>query len=431
MKILWLVNTVLPGAARAFGLPVSMGGSWMGALLDALLESRASHGHEFVVLTPSPKVKETRRAEEEGISWIVTPSVPDYKLAFAEILKGEQAGLIHIHGTEYHHSYDMAAVCDPAKTVVSIQGLVGFYARHYLSGLPTKYHRRNPLKMAMEKIYAADVIADGKRDFETRGVREAELLRRVRHVIGRTRWDKGCCLSVNPNLTYHHCEELLRPSFYEAKWRYDSCKKHSILLSQANYPVKGAHRVLEQMPKILERYPDARLNIAGLPPYRFENHPGLQPVVDFFFEYQGYLAKLCRDLNLQDKVTWLGPLGETEMRQAYLDANVFICPSSIENSPNSVAEAMVLGAPVISSNVGGLADMLTDRREGWLYPVEESYLLPGYVERVFENPQGAEEMGVQARDRAVQRHEKAALLGQLLSVYRQVAGSTEFAESAE
>ena len=57
--------------------------------------------------------------------------------------------------------------------------------------------------------------------------------------------------------------------------------------------------------------------------------------------------------------------------------------STIENSPNSVGEAMLLGCPVVSSCVGGVPDMLEHGREGFLYQASVPYMLAWYVKRVF------------------------------------------------
>ena len=54
-------------------------------------------------------------------------------------------------------------------------------------------------------------------------------------------------------------------------------------------------------------------------------------------------------------------------------------------SPNSVGEAMILGTPVVSSDVGGVKNMLTHNEEGFLYQHDAPYMLAFYVMELFEN----------------------------------------------
>lgn len=79
----------------------------------------------------------------------------------------------------------------------------------------------------------------------------------------------------------------------------------------------------------------------------------------------------------------MGMLSEQEMCKAYLECNVFICPSSIENSPNSLGEAQLLGIPHIASYVGGIPEIVNYNPE-ILYRFEESEMLASKVIDIFK-----------------------------------------------
>ena len=80
-----------------------------------------------------------------------------------------------------------------------------------------------------------------------------------------------------------------------------------------------------------------------------------------------------------------GSLREDQMIAEYLNAHLFICPSSIENSPNSLGEAQLLGVPVIASYVGGVPDMVTHGETGLLYRFEEVEMLAEGIRNLFMN----------------------------------------------
>ena len=94
---------------------------------------------------------------------------------------------------------------------------------------------------------------------------------------------------------------------------------------------------------------------------------------------------MCPKALEEGKVFFTGPLDEEKICQRYLRSHVFVCPSSIENSPNSLGEAMILGVPCIASYVGGIPDMLKDREEGLLYQHNAPYMLAHHICEIFED----------------------------------------------
>ncbi len=116
----------------------------------------------------------------------------------------------------------------------------------------------------------------------------------------------------------------------------------------------------------------------------------------------------------------MGNLTEEEMCRQYLKAHVFVCPSAIENSPNSVGEAMLLGMPVVASYVGGTGDLLSDKIDGFLYPFDEPYMLAGYVDRIFSDDSEAAALGQTARLHAQKTHHVRDNYKMLMNIYRDI-----------
>jgi glycosyltransferase involved in cell wall biosynthesis len=311
----------------------------------------------------------------------------------------------------------MRAVPD-ARYVVSVQGIVSVCARYFLAGMTTGEVLRS---ITPRDIVRMDTLFHGRRAFHRRGVIERECLTRTKHVIGRTSWDCAHVKAINPDASYHFCNETLRGTFYDSpKWSIAEARPHTVFVSQAAYPIKGLHQVLSAIALLRSEYPDVQLRIAGHDILRGRSLAG-------WLRRNGYgshVAGMISRLALAPNVRFLGPLDESEMIAEYLRARVFVCPSSIENSPNSVGEAQILGVPTIAAYVGGIPDMIRDDTSGLLYRFEEVEMLAGHIRRIFSDDRLCDRLSAGAIRAAEQRHDVGINRAQTLRIYASVLGST-------
>lgn len=416
MKILWITNILFPEAQKAIIGKGELRGSggWMTASADFLANSE---GISLVVATVSTWVDSLTVIQGEYIKYYVLPCGkgnkyynPEYEPLFDYIQQTEKPDVVHIHGTEFTQGLAYVNACGNRNVVVSIQGLKSVIAYYYCAGITLKERLRN---ITLRDILKGGIVQEAK-EFATQGQNEIALIRKVNHVIGRTAWDKAHTWVYNHDVIYHHCEETLRPEFYSArKWTYSQCQKHSIFLSQAWYPLKGAHQVLKAAAILVQLYPDLQIRIAGEDVTRFANLRGLL----HYTTYARYLARLIRQYDLHTKVKFLGALTTQQMVNEYLNCNVFVCPSSIENSPNSLGEAQILGTPSIASYVGGIPDMMRGNEDN-LYRFEDVEMLAGKVCRVFSDEEKQTDMSAVA----ARRHDPLNNNSQLLSIYHKIVG---------
>lgn len=410
MRILWITNILFPAPSEALRMPVSVYGGWMVSLLRAL--RRSFLDLEFAIATTYPG-KEFKNLKIDEVTYYLLPSSKPMSCynkdlePLWQVVKDEfKPDVIHIHGTEYAHGLAYIRACGVDRVCVSIQGLVSVYSRYYYAGISMSEILKN---ITLRDILKFDTIFHKKRKFEKSGEFEKEYIKSVSHIIGRTSWDRSHIWALNPQAIYHFCNETLRPSFYKYNWEYDKCEKHSIFISQAGYPIKGLHKVLEAMPLILRHYPNTRIKIAG------------QSVIDQPFYrltgYGKYIKSIIKRLNLQEKVEFLGVLSETEMCAEYLKANLFICPSSIENSPNSLGEAQLIGVPYIASYVGGTPDLMS-RSQYALYRFEEVEMLALKVCEIFNNAKS-----VLQNDMPFERHSISNNAATMYDIYLDVINS--------
>lgn len=431
-RVLWICNIMLPVIAKELGLSYSNREGWLTGIFNQLAgekDKKIELGICFPVTEWAGELK------KERVSPLVVRGVPCYGFvedlahperydvsmeeSFAEIMADFKPDMIHIFGTEFPHALAAEkAFGRPEKTLVGIQGLCGEIARVYQAGLPDDVYRKRTFRDIIRK----DSLMQQQEKFVKRGELEKEIIKLAGHITGRTRFDKEGTERINPGAVYHVMNETMRDSFYEGAWSLGACEKHSIFFGQGDYPLKGFHFMLEAMPDILQKYPDAKLYVAG---NSIMNYSTLKDKLKIS-AYGKYLLSLVKKYGLEDKVIITGRLTEKEMKERFLKANVFVCASVLENSPNTVGEAMLLGVPVVASYAGGIPDMITDGADGLLFENKNAEMLAGKVLEIFAaNENGAakkrlEALSSVAKERAHHVHDGASNYNRLLEIYEEM-----------
>lgn len=382
MRILWITNIPV---LLEYKIGITRGG-WLQGALQGLLKEKDM---QIAIAYP-----EGRPVQEE-ILYFTFPQVKKYdisytEVAISEIINNYNPDIIHIWGTEYPHALAAVNAAEKAakleKVIISIQGLVSEYAKVYYAGVPMRYR----FGLSLKELYKRQSLQQGKWDFKKRGRMEMQALQRAHNIIGRTEWDQACTQQISPNRKYHFCNEILRQPFYEKpKWNIKEIEQHSIFISQADYPIKGLHQLFKAAYILRDKYADLKIYVAG--PDKFCKKTtrggwyGKLPPSMRRDSYENYLYKLAKKYRLLDRIIFEGELDAYEMRARYLKSHVFVNPSIIENSPNSVSEAKILGVPCICSYVGGVPDKIEEGKTGFLYPWDKPIVLAYYIQYIFEN----------------------------------------------
>lgn len=414
MRVLWITNIIFPAIAEKLNMPKVVVGGWMYSCAKRLVAANTSL--KLAVATVYPG-KDFITHQLDGIDYFLLPlngaDPTKYNKRLEQywtLIKNDYTPhLVHIHGTEYPHGEAFLRSCPEVPAIASIQGLVSCYARYYFAGLTTC----DILKSLTLRDIIRGTIWANQKELERQGYYEIRTINNLKHIIGRTSWDKAHALAINPDIKYHLCNETLRDGFYGKTWSYDECDKHSIFISQAGYPIKGLHPLLKAMPLILKQYPDTKIYVAG------EDITMRQDGIKgrlLRTGYGSYISKLIKQYNLDDYVIFLGILNEEQMCQRYLRSNIFVCPSAIENSPNSLGEAQLLGVPCIASYVGGSMDMMAGNEEN-LYRFEEIEMLAMKICRIFSE---SRKPNIEIQRKAQLRHDGAANSVQLINIYKEL-----------
>ena len=429
-RVLWICNIMMPVIAKQLSLPYSNREGWLTGNFNRLLaeeEKQIELGICFPVSGGNPPIEQVNPLLVEGVPCygfsedLVHPENYDEALEkrFAEIFAHFQPDIIHIFGTEFPHALAAAKVFGrPERTLVGIQGLCHEIAKVYQAGVPDEVFKQ----VTFRDLVRRDSLKQQQEKFVIRGEREKEIISLAGHITGRTAFDREATARINPKAKYYPMNETLRSSFYEGKWREDTCEEHSIFLAQGDYPLKGFHVLLKALPILRKQYPDVKVYVAGNSVIHDANIKDKIKIS----AYGKYLLKLIRENHLEQQVVVLGKLKEEEMKETYLKSSAFVCPSTLDNSPNTVGEAMLLGMPVVASFVGGIPDMVTDGKDGLLVPKENPQALAEAIIKLWSEEKGAdgltpaERLGENAAKRARITHDNARNYQRLMEIYEDI-----------
>jgi glycosyltransferase involved in cell wall biosynthesis len=467
---------MLPMIAKNLHIEASNKEGWLSGLASVVLERQGENGIELAVAFPAPAnlPEETGELVCDGVrvckgtasdmggslSWYAFAEDVGNPHLYEERLEGRlrcitedfRPDVVHCFGTEYPHTLAMCRVFpEKSRLLVGIQGLCKVYANTYFASLPESVTRSVTLRDWLKK----DSLKQQKHKFELRGAMEQEAIMLAGNVTGRTAWDRHYTAEWNPRARYFEMNETLRPDFYTEQWSQKACERHSIFLSQGDYPIKGLHYMLLALPAIREAFPDVKVYVAG---NSIIGDGGLMRRLKIS-AYGRYLRRLIAKYNLEGHICFLGRLDAERMKQQYLRSNLFVCCSTIENSPNSLGEAMLLGVPCVSADVGGISSIFTNEQDGLLYDgfksPENSYdnmqtntqnnscnltcenqqletitqNLADAVIEIFSNPQQMEKFSRHAREHAKRTHDKESNYRKLMEIYAEIAARKQEPES--
>jgi glycosyltransferase involved in cell wall biosynthesis len=416
MRILWFTNT--PSLAAEFLHSNSQEGGWISSLekqilkvegieLGVVFHYNLDERKDFKFGKTSyfalPKFEEKNKIKKIYKRWL-HPIEPDYYLDwYLEIIGEFKADLIHVFGTEQSFGLIMNHTTIPV--IIQIQGNLTVYSKKWFSGLSSfdvfRHSNINPL------IRAYGLWHDYFQFYKS-SLREQKIFENGKYFIGRTDWDRRIVRSLSDNGTYFHCDELLRDVFHQHVW----CKptNNIIIFSSTISPSisKGLETILETA-SILQnkRNINFEWQVFGL-----TGNEELIHIIE-----KKYKLKFS-----EQNIRFKGTLNAETLAITLLKSNIYIHPSHIENSPNSVCEAMLLGMPIVATYAGGTPTIVKDKEEGLLVQDGDPYALTGAILELSENEDYAYNLGSNARKKAVERHNPEKVMVNLLNIYYSVSG---------
>ena len=405
MRLLWFTNT--PSLYKSYG--EYNGGGWISSLEKLVrkntdIELAIAFSHTDNVFKTSqdktiyyPIHKPTTLISK--ITNFIQYSKQERKEVenYLRVIDDFKPDIIHIFGTE--RSFGLIAGEVNIPVIIHIQGLLEPCVNAWF---PPGYSKKdfyfsngfNPIRIYMD-CWAYNIN-------KYMAKREVRMLKSCKYFMGRTDWDKRITKLYAPNSKYFYCSEMLRDVFYTTPKR-SSNKQTKIIVTTISAPLyKGADMLLKTA-KLLKEETD----------------------IDFEWRVYGMrsLAKMEHQLKIQApkcNIKLLGIASAEELANSLSEADLFFHPSYIDNSPNSVCEAQLIGLPVIACHVGGVASIVKQGENGFLVPANDPYIAVSRIEEVLKNNTLAEELGRKAKETATQRHNPDRILSDLMNIYNQL-----------
>ncbi len=446
-RVLWVCNIMLPAIAQELNLPYSNREGWLSGIFEKVKGREESFklgvcfpvnsfkelpvqdarmlnswGYGFDI--PLVRVKCFSLSGIECYGFKEDVSRPDVHcfnqdVQLRVIINDFKPDIIHIFGTEFPHCMAMVrAAYRPERVLISMQGICKEIGNVYTLGLPEEVEDRETFRDHLRK----DSIARQQTKFLIRGAFEAEAIKHCFNVTGRTRFDREYTARINPKAEYFHMNETMRREFYSGQWKMEDCQEHRIFLGQGDYPLKGMHFMLEAMALLLRKYPDTMLYVAG---NVITNYTTIKDKLKIS-SYGKYLRELIEKYGLEENVVMVGKLNAEEMKEQFLKCSVYVCPSILENSPNTVGEAQLLGVPAAASQAGGIPDIIEDGKDGLLFPVGDVEKLAGAIERIWDRTKDengetlSQRLSRRAREKARIIYDGERNYARLLEIYEAV-----------
>jgi glycosyltransferase involved in cell wall biosynthesis len=252
--------------------------------------------------------------------------------------------------------------------------------------------------------------------FKKRAKRELRIVKYRKYFFGRTGWDKNFLGLCKKDLQYYHCNEVLRPLFYLYEWQRvkKEKKKLTIITTVSPQLYKGIDIVLNTA-KILTEISDLNFEwiIVGV-----KENDEVVLLMESIFKLK------FKNVN----VRFVGHKNEYDLIQQLLVSDIFVHPSHIDNSPNSICEAMMLGMPVIAGYVGGIPSLIEDGVSGILYNSNDSYELAAKILNLNDDEACIARLSYNARVRSIDRHCHDKIKAAVILTYQDVLDSEKLIE---
>ena len=309
--------------------------------------------------------------------------------------------VIHVFGTEW--PFGLVAELTEVPVVIHIQGSIVFYNNALY---PPGYSLMKEVRCFWRHPTKLRSTVRSWKQAKSREIVENKVWDCVTNYMGRTRWDEAMSSVMHPNRNYYHVDEALRDSFLNVKRQWQVKGRETIILFSTGCSTfwKGPDLLLKTARILTQLKIDFKWLVAGLMPGRLRQYVEWNEKVTFE----------------QCNVKLIGFVEPERLTELLLESTLYVHTAYVENSPNSICEAQILGLPVVSTNVGGISTLVRDRVDGILVPANDPWQMAFEIIELSNDLDRMSMYSRNSRERAEKRHNPDNIKEQLLNCYGQL-----------
>ena len=234
---------------------------------------------------------------------------------------------------------------------------------------------------------------------------ERRVISRARYLIAISHYmTEYFAARFHPNLRRYFIPNAIDERFFELD---GGASRPVVLFAGRVIPLKRVLDLVKAFDLVARQIPDAELHIAG------ECYTDVA--------YVESIREYLRHTGIEKNVHLLGELDQENILKEYVGCSLLALPSSQENAPLVVAQAMAAGKPIVATRVGGVGEMLGEHGErGLLVEVGEVAKLASAIRSLLQDNSRRELLGQAGRHFALENYHPDYVAGQTAEVYREI-----------
>ena len=289
-----------------------------------------------------------------------------------KIIEEIKPDIVHAHGTE--GVYSLAALKSKLPNLTSIQGIISEYIK---------------LNFSISLFFQRPI--------------EKYCIRKNINFGCRTNWDNSFVKSINKDAQLFYAPEALSYAFYEVKWQ--GIRNINKLIFVGNLIERKRIEILiDAVYKLIKLNKDINVVIVG----------------GGSSKYIESIKNKMNELQIEDRFEFKGFMKSEQIANELSGAGIYVHTANMDNSPNSLCEAMAIGMPTVASNVGGIPSIIDNGKNGLLFELDDVDDLCLKINKYLNNHEYAKTIAKNASIEAINRNYPDNVAKITLDVYMRI-----------